>query len=82
MSSIFFFRSFLSFCFSYEAPKAQIVRRFQNLGVQRANPTEYVARYGTQLEDSQTLVTQARRAGVVEDIVRFHLIFICRVIFT
>ncbi|CAF2520716.1 unnamed protein product [Rotaria sp. Silwood2] len=52
----------------YEAPKAQVVRRFHNLGVQRANPVEYVARYGTQLEDAQTLVTQARQAGVVEDI--------------
>ena len=41
------------------------------MGVQRANPSEYVARYGTQLEDSQTLITQARRAGVVEDIVCF-----------
>ncbi|CAF0895562.1 unnamed protein product [Rotaria sp. Silwood1] len=52
----------------YEPPKAQVVRRFQNLGVQPANPAEYIARYGTQLEDSQTLVTQARQAGVVEDI--------------
>jgi hypothetical protein len=47
-----------------------VVRRFQNLGIQRANPTEYVARYGTQLEDAQTLVTHARQAGVVEDIVK------------
>ncbi|CAF0939709.1 unnamed protein product [Rotaria sordida] len=52
----------------YEPPKAQVVRRFQNLGIQRANPAEYVARYGTQLEDAQTLLTQARQAGVVEDI--------------
>ena len=60
---------------SYEAPKAQIVRRFQNLGVQRANPNEYVARYGTQLEDAQSLLTHARQAGVVEDIVNlFQLI--------
>jgi hypothetical protein len=34
-----------------------------------ANPTDYVARYGTQLEDTQTLVTHARQAGVIEDIV-------------
>lgn len=39
------------------------------MGVERVNPTEYVARYGTQLEDAQTLVTHARQAGVVEDIV-------------
>jgi hypothetical protein len=55
--------------YSYEAPKAQVVRRFQNLGVQRANPSEYVARYGAQLEDAQSLITHARQAGVVEDIV-------------
>lgn len=58
------------FTSSYEPPKAQVVRRFQNLGVQRANPAEYVARYGTQLADSQSLITEARKAGVVEDIVR------------
>ncbi|CAF1398176.1 unnamed protein product [Adineta ricciae] len=52
----------------YEPPKAQVVRRFQNLGVQRANPAEYVARYGAQLEDAQTLISHARQAGVVEDI--------------
>ncbi len=59
---------------SYEAPKTQIVRRFQNLGVQLVNPTDYIARYGTQLEDAQTLITHARQAGVVEDIVNFLLI--------
>jgi hypothetical protein len=58
---------------SYEAPKAQVVRRFQNLGVQLANPAEYAARYGTQLEDAQTLFTHARQAGVVEDIVNIFL---------
>ena len=58
---------------SYETPKAQIVRRFQNLGVQIANPADYVARYGSQLEDAQTLLTRARQAGVVEDIVITHL---------
>ena len=58
--------------YSYEPPKAQVVRRFQNLGVQRANPAEYVARYGAQLEDAQTLISHARQAGVVEDIVSKH----------
>ncbi|UJR20716.1 hypothetical protein I4U23_023838 [Adineta vaga] len=52
----------------YEPAKAQIVRRFQNLGIAPANPDEYVARYGAQLEDAQTLVSHARQAGVVEDI--------------
>jgi len=54
---------------SYETPKTQIVRRFQNLGVKLANPADYVARYGTQLQDAQTLVSHARQVGVVEDIV-------------
>jgi hypothetical protein len=54
---------------SYEPPKTQVVRRFQNLGVQMVNPADYEARYGAQLEDAQTLVTHARQAGVVEDIV-------------
>ncbi|CAF2818352.1 unnamed protein product [Rotaria sp. Silwood2] len=52
----------------YEPPKAQVVRRFINMGVERANPAEYVARYGTQLEDAHSLITHARQAGVVEDI--------------
>ncbi len=39
------------------------------MGIQFANPNDYVARYGTQLEDAQTLITHARQAGVVEDIV-------------
>ncbi|CAF1492524.1 unnamed protein product, partial [Adineta ricciae] len=52
----------------YEPAKAQIVRRFQNLGIAPANPEEYVARYGAQLEDAQTLVSHARQAGVIEDI--------------
>lgn len=39
------------------------------MGIQRANPNEYVARYGAQLEDAQSLITHARQAGVVEDIV-------------
>ena len=55
--------------YSYEPPKAQIIRRFQKLGIQRADPSEYVARFGTQLEDTNSLVARAREAGVVEDIV-------------
>jgi hypothetical protein len=54
---------------SYEAAKAQVVRRFENLGVERVNPSEYIARYGAQLEDAQSLITHARQAGVIEDIV-------------
>ncbi|UJR14834.1 hypothetical protein I4U23_001819 [Adineta vaga] len=52
----------------YEAPQVRIVRQFQRLGVTPENPQEYVQRYGTSLYDSQTLVQQARAAGVIEDI--------------
>jgi hypothetical protein len=38
------------------------------LGVTLENPQAYLARYGAQLLDAQTLVQQARAAGVVEDI--------------
>ena len=59
---------------SYEPPKAKIVRRFENLGVQLANPADYIARYGAQLEDSQTLLSHARQAGVIEDIVTLSIL--------
>ncbi|CAF0957106.1 unnamed protein product [Rotaria sordida] len=52
----------------YEPPRAQVVRRFVNMGVACVNPAEYVARYGTQLEDAHSLISHARQAGVVEDI--------------
>jgi hypothetical protein len=39
------------------------------LGVTPENPQAYLQRYGAQLLDAQTLVQQARAAGVVEDIV-------------
>jgi len=52
----------------YEAVHARVIRQFQRLGVTPENPQAYVARYGAQLIDSQTLVQQARAAGVVEDI--------------
>ncbi|CAF1486884.1 unnamed protein product [Adineta steineri] len=52
----------------YEAPQVRVVRQFQRLGVTPENPQEYINRYGTSLFDSQTLVQQARAAGVIEDI--------------
>lgn len=61
----------------YEAPQVRIVRQFQRLGVTPENPQEYVQRYGTSLYDSQTLVQQARAAGVIEDIVSHqHFVFV------
>ncbi|UJR13598.1 hypothetical protein I4U23_000611 [Adineta vaga] len=52
----------------YEPVQVRVVRQFQRLGVTQENPQSYVERYGTQLLDAQTLVQQARAAGVVEDI--------------
>ncbi|CAF4326742.1 unnamed protein product, partial [Rotaria sordida] len=52
----------------YEAPKVRVIRQFQRLGVTPENPQEYIQRYGALLLDSQTLIQQARVAGVVEDI--------------
>ncbi|CAF1012800.1 unnamed protein product [Rotaria sordida] len=52
----------------YEAPKVRVIRQFQRLGITPENPQEYIQRYGASLLDSQTLIQQARVAGVVEDI--------------
>ena len=54
----------------YEPVQVRVVRQFQNLGITREDPRSYVQRYGAQLLDSQSLMQQARAAGVVEDIVR------------
>jgi hypothetical protein len=53
----------------YEPVQVRVVRQFQRLGVTPENPQVYVQRYGAALLESQTLVQQARAAGVVEDIV-------------
>ena len=39
----------------WEAPKVQIKRDYKYLGVVRANPADYVARYGSSLKTSQEL---------------------------
>ena len=57
----------------YEQAQVRIIRQFQRLGVTLENPQAYVARYGATLLDAQTLVQQARAAGVVEDIVRINI---------
>ncbi|CAF2679599.1 unnamed protein product [Rotaria sp. Silwood2] len=52
----------------YEQAPARIVRQFQRLGVVAASPAAYVQTYGAQLLDAAALLSQARAAGVVEDI--------------
>jgi hypothetical protein len=52
----------------YEQAQARVVRNFQNLGVTQANPALYVQQYGATLLDAGTLLSQARAAGVVEDL--------------
>ena len=54
----------------YEAPQVRVIRQFQRLGVTPENPQAYIQRYGASLFDAQTLVQQARAAGVIEDIVK------------
>jgi len=54
----------------YEPIQVRIIRQFQRLGVTQENPQVYNQRYGVLLLDAQTLIQQARAAGVIEDIVR------------
>ena len=56
----------------YESPQVRVIRQFQRLGVTPENPQEYLQRYGASLLDIQTLLQQARAAGIVEDIVSCH----------
>lgn len=58
----------------YEPVPVRVVRQFQRLGVVQESPQAYVQRYGTQLLDAQSLLQQARAAGIVEDIVSESLI--------
>ncbi|CAF1457363.1 unnamed protein product [Rotaria sp. Silwood1] len=52
----------------YEPVQVRVIRQFQRLGVTQENPQLYVQRYGVSLLDSNSLLQQARTAGVVEDI--------------
>ncbi|CAF2867258.1 unnamed protein product [Rotaria sp. Silwood2] len=52
----------------YDSVPTRIYRRFEKRGVTQENPDAYVARYGSSLLDPATLVQEARRAGVIEDI--------------
>ena len=57
----------------YESPQVRVVRQFQRLGVTQESPEAYLQRYGASLLDAQSLLQQARAAGVVEDIVSYFL---------
>ncbi len=50
------------------------MRQFQRLGVTQESPAAYLQRYGASLLDAQTLLQQARAAGVVEDIVSYLIL--------
>ncbi|CAF1310347.1 unnamed protein product [Rotaria sordida] len=52
----------------YEPVQVRVIRQFHRLGIVQENPQAYLQRYGAQLLDTQTLIQQARAAGVVEDI--------------
>ncbi|CAF5151439.1 unnamed protein product, partial [Rotaria sp. Silwood1] len=52
----------------YEQAPVRVVRQFVRLGVTQESPALYVQRYGAALLDAQSLLAQARAAGVVEDI--------------
>ena len=52
----------------YDAAESRVVRKLEKLGVTREDPQAYIARYGATLLDRETLLHQARNAGVVEDI--------------
>ncbi|CAF3368501.1 unnamed protein product [Rotaria sp. Silwood1] len=52
----------------YGDDEARTVRQCQNLGIIQENPVDYVVRYWEPLLGSETLVQQARNAGVIEDI--------------
>ncbi|CAF1170490.1 unnamed protein product [Rotaria sp. Silwood1] len=52
----------------YSATETRIIRKYQELGVTPENPACYRARYGSSLLDPVTLVHEARKAGVMEDI--------------
>ena len=55
----------------YDSVQTHVVRKLERLGVTEENPDAYVARYGSSLLNSASLVQQARDAGVIEDIVNF-----------
>lgn len=54
----------------YEGLDPHIHRQFKNGGVIEENPADHVARYGSSLLPSETLIQLARKYGVYEDLVK------------
>lgn len=52
----------------YEGVEPRVHRKFEKDGVVEGDPADYVARYGSSLLDSETLIRMARNAGVHEDL--------------
>jgi len=52
----------------YDPVQARVVRQIHRLGIVQANPAAYYNTYGASLLDSVSLSSQARAAGVIEDI--------------
>lgn len=55
----------------YDNIQPHIVRKFERLGVEDMNPSEYRSLYETPLLNSSALLQQARNLGVTEDLVNF-----------
>jgi len=52
----------------YEGIEPRVNRKFEKEPVVEGDPASYVARYGSSLLDSETLIRLARKAGVHEDL--------------
>lgn len=55
----------------YEGIEPRVNRKFEKEPVVEGDPASYVARYGSSLLDSETLIRLARKAGVHEDLVKY-----------
>lgn len=52
----------------YDGLQSNIVRKFERLGVTQEDPDSYLSRHRGSLLDSSTLIQQARKLGITEDI--------------
>ena len=57
-----------------EPPPVRVIRQFQRLGITQTDPDDYRQRYGGSLLDTGAFLQEARRLGVVEDIVSHSVI--------